>query len=126
MSLGAAPVARIDLPSRDIGRQREFYRRVLGLAAEEGAYAAFRCGALRLVLRPRGDALFPSGGAAAAAGGALLAFAVPDDELERWHRRMMMARVAVLEAPGANGAAPRLLRVSDPEGNVVELFAAAP
>lgn len=124
MSLGAAPVARIDLPSRDIGRQREFYSRVLGLAAEEGAYAAFRCGALRLVLRPRGDALFPSGGAAA--GGALLAFAVPDDELERWHRRMMMARVAVLEAPGANGAAPRLLRVSDPEGNVVELFAAAP
>ena len=64
--------------------------------------------------------------AAAAAGGALLAFAVPDDELERWHRRMMMARVAVLEAPGANGAAPRRLRVSDPEGNVVELFAAAP
>ncbi|MBX9698160.1 MAG: VOC family protein [Acetobacteraceae bacterium] len=124
MSLGAAPLARIDLPCRDIGRQREFYARVLGLAVEEGVYAAFRCGGVRLVLRPRGDALFPSG--AAASGAALLAFAVPDDELERWHRRMMMARVAVLEAPGANGAAPRLLRVSDAEGNVVELFAARP
>jgi hypothetical protein len=54
----------------------------------------------------------------------LLAFPVPEDELERWHRRMMMARVAVLEAPGANGAAPRLLRIADPEGNVVELFSA--
>jgi catechol 2,3-dioxygenase-like lactoylglutathione lyase family enzyme len=125
LSLGAAPLARIDLPCRDIGRQRDFYSRVLGLALAEGVYAGFRCGPVLLALRPRGDALFAAGGAPAA-GAVLLAFPVPDDELERWHRRMMMARVAVLEAPGAGGAAPRVLRVSDPEGNVVELFAGSP
>jgi catechol 2,3-dioxygenase-like lactoylglutathione lyase family enzyme len=122
LSLGAVPLARIDLPCRDIGRQRDFYLRVLGLAPQEGVYAAFRCGVVQVTLRARGDALFPAGGGAGA--GVLLAFPVPEDELERWHRRMMMARVAVLEAPGANGAAPRLLRIADPEGNVVELFSA--
>ena len=49
----------------------------------------------------------------------------PDAELERWHRRLLTARVAVLDAPGPSGAPPRLLRVADPEGNVIELFAAA-
>jgi catechol 2,3-dioxygenase-like lactoylglutathione lyase family enzyme len=122
LSLGPAPIARIDLPCRDIGRQRDFYGRVLGLALAEGIYAGFRCGPVLLVLRPRGDALFAAGGPSTAAGAVLLAFPVPEDELERWHRRMMMARVAVLEAPGPGGAPPRVLRVSDPEGNVVELF----
>ena len=62
---------------------------------------------------------------AAAEAGALLAFPVADAELDRWHRRMLTARVAVLDAPGPAGAPPRLLRVADPEGNVIELFAAA-
>jgi hypothetical protein len=77
------------------------------------------------VLRPRGDALFPRAHEARPAPevGALLAFPVPPDELDRWHRRMLTARVAVLEAPGPAGAPPRLLRVADSEGNVVELFA---
>ncbi len=122
MSLGSVSLARIDLPCRDIGRQRDFYLRTLGLVPQEGVYAAFRCGPVQIVLRPRGDALFPAGGPA---GGVVLAFPVAEDELERWHRRMMMARVAVLEAPGANGAAPRVLRIADPEGNVVELFSGA-
>ena len=62
---------------------------------------------------------------AAARPATLLAFPVADAELERWHRRMLTARVAVLDAPGPAGAPPRLLRVADPEGNVIELFAAA-
>lgn len=124
MSLGAAPLLRLDLPCRDIGRMRDFYSKVLGLALAEGLYAAFRCGPVLIQLRPRGDALFAAA-AGAPQGGALLAFPVPEDEVERWHRRMMMARVAVLEAPGPNGAAPRHLRIADPEGNVVELFAGA-
>ena len=45
-------------------------------------------------------------------------------DLDRWHRRMLTARVAVLDAPGPGGAPPRMLRIADPEGNVVELFAA--
>jgi catechol 2,3-dioxygenase-like lactoylglutathione lyase family enzyme len=123
VSLDATPLARVELPCRDLARQRDFYTRVLGLAAE--GPAAFRLGPVRLVLRPRGDALFPAAGAPApGAGAALLAFPVEAAELDRWHRRMMMARVAVLEAPGLGGAPPRVLRVADPEGNVIELFAA--
>jgi hypothetical protein len=29
----------------------------------------------------------------------------------------------VLDAPGSGGAPPRRLRISDPEGNAIELFA---
>lgn len=124
MSLSEAPLVRVELPCRDLARQRDFYGRILGLAHVPGMaqHPVFACGAVRLVLRPRGDALFPAAGPPAP-GAALLAFPVDPEELDRWHRRMMMARVAVLEAPGPGGAPPRLLRVSDPEGNVVELFA---
>jgi hypothetical protein len=73
--------------------------------------------------RPRGAALFAT--ARGGAAGTLLALPVEDAELERWHRRMLTARVAVLDAPGPAGAPPRLMRVADPEGNIIELFAAA-
>ncbi|MBK1659585.1 VOC family protein [Paracraurococcus ruber] len=122
MSLG--PLARLELACRDPHRQRDFFGRVLGLPpAEPGNTLRYRLGAVELVLRPRGDALFPS--ARATEAGTLLAFPVADAELERWHRRMLTARVAVLDAPGPSGAPPRLLRVADPEGNVIELFAGA-
>jgi catechol 2,3-dioxygenase-like lactoylglutathione lyase family enzyme len=114
----------VELACRDPHRQREFFARILGLApAEPGNALRFALGPVELVLRPRGDALFAS--ARGAEPGTLLAFPVADHELERWHRRMLTARVAVLDAPGPAGAPPRLLRVADPEGNVIELYAAA-
>ena len=117
MSLGA--LARLELACRDTQRQRDFYGRILGLPPLGLPPASrFELGGVELVLRPRGDVLFPQAGDA----GALLAFPVPDAELDRWHRRMLTARVAVLDAPGPAGAPPRCLRVADPEGNVVELF----
>ena len=124
--LDLGPIARVELACRDLSRQRDFYARVLGLpAAQRGNEARFRIGQVELVLRPRGDALFPLGDEARPPPevGALLAFPVPPQELDRWHRRMLSARVAVLDAPGPAGAPPRVLRVPDPEGNVIELFA---
>jgi catechol 2,3-dioxygenase-like lactoylglutathione lyase family enzyme len=121
---GPGPLARVELACRDPHRQREFFSRILGLApTEPGNALRFALGAVELVLRPRGDALFAS--ARGAEAGTLLAFPVADAELDRWHRRMLLARVAVLDAPGPSGAPPRLLRVADPEGNVIELFSAA-
>lgn len=117
------PLVRVELACRDPHRQREFFTRILGLTpAEAGNALRFDLGTVELVLRPRGDALFPSwrGGEA----GTLLAFPVAAAELDRWHRRALTARVAVLEAPGPGGTPPRLLRLADPEGNVIELFAA--
>ncbi len=125
--LDLGPIARVELACRDLSRQRDFYARVLGLpAAQRGTEARFRIGQVELVLRPRGDALFPRGADEARPPpevGALLAFPVPPQELDRWHRRMLSARVAVLDAPGPAGAPPRVLRVADSEGNVIELFA---
>jgi catechol 2,3-dioxygenase-like lactoylglutathione lyase family enzyme len=120
--LNLGPLARVELACRDTQRQREFYGRILGLPPL-GLPPSSRFdlgGGVELVLRPRGDVLFPQAGDA----GALLAFPVPDAELERWHRRMLTARAAVLDAPGPVGAPPRRLRIADPEGNVIELFAA--
>jgi catechol 2,3-dioxygenase-like lactoylglutathione lyase family enzyme len=86
--LTLGPLARLELPCRDPHRQREFFGRVLGLPPiGTGATLHFAMGGIELVLRARGDALFPMGQAEA-------------------------------------GAPPRLLRIADPEGNVVELFAA--
>jgi catechol 2,3-dioxygenase-like lactoylglutathione lyase family enzyme len=117
VSLGA--LTRVELPCQDLQRQRDFYARVLGLAASSADGARFALAGVELVLRPRGNALFAS--ARGGEGGVLLAFPVPTAELDRWHRRMLTARVAVLEPPSATA---RLLRIADPEGNVIELFAA--
>ena len=46
-----------------------------------------------------------------AEAGALLAFPVADAELDRWHRRVLTARVAVLHALWL--APPRLLRIAE-------------
>lgn len=120
MTLG--PLARLELPCLDPHRQRDFFGRILGLPPiGAGPTLHFAMGGVELVLRARGDAYFPTGPSDA---GALLAFPVADAELDRWHRRMLTARVAVLDAPGPAGTPPRLLRIADPEGNVVELFAA--
>jgi catechol 2,3-dioxygenase-like lactoylglutathione lyase family enzyme len=110
---------RIELPCRDITRQRDFYGRVLGLPLLEGRInrAVFDLGPVRLVLRPRGDALFP----ADPAPGALLAFRVPPEEFDRWHRRLLMARAVLLDPPQPALEGGRLLRAADAEGNVVEL-----
>ena len=124
MTLG--PLARLELACRDPRRQQEFYGRTLGLALVSAApeLPRFALGVVELVLRPRGDALFPAGPPQPGGDpGALLAFPVADAELDRWHRRMLMGRIAVLDAPGPGGAPPRVLRIADPEGNVVELFA---
>ena len=121
--MSPGPLARVELACRDPHRQRDFYARILGLPpAEAGNTLRFALGDVVLVLRPRGDALFAS--ARGGEAGTLLALPVADAELERWHRRMLTARVAVLDAPGPAGAPPRLLRVADPDGNIVELFAA--
>lgn len=115
------PLTRVELACRDPRRLAEFYARVLDQPAGSGFHAPFFwVGQVALVLRPRGDALFPTSSGA----GTLLGFAIPESDLETTHRRMLSARIPVLEAPGHAGAPPRHLRLADPEGNVVEFFAA--
>jgi catechol 2,3-dioxygenase-like lactoylglutathione lyase family enzyme len=113
---------RIELACRDPRRLAEFYGRVLEQAPSAGYGApSFWLGNIALVLRSRGDALFPLSSGA----GTLLAFAIAESDLESWHRRLLTARIPILEGPGHAGAPPRHLRMADPEGNVVEFFAAS-
>ncbi len=114
--------ARIELPCRDVPRQREFYAGVMTLKPLGHAGLAFDLGGVALVLRARGDALFPASGRGP---GVMLAFAVPPEELERWHRRLMMQRAAILAPPHALPDGRRALHCADAEGNVVEIYCEA-
>lgn len=111
--------SRIELPCRDVPRQREFYAGVMTLKPLGHAGLAFDLGGVALVLRARGDALFPNSGSGP---GAMLAFAVPPEELERWHRRLLMKRAAILAPPHDLPDGRRALHCADAEGNVVEIF----
>ena len=80
----------------------------------------FDLGGTSLALRARGDALFPREGEP----GVMLAFRLDSvDEVERWFRRLLMAKVAVLEPPTDQPSGDRTLHAADPEGNVLCLFA---
>lgn len=119
----ALTLAEVVIPCRDVTRQRGFYERILERPpAEAGAGSVrFDLGALALVLRARGDALFPREGTP----GVMLRFHLASrDEVERWHRRLLMSHVAVLDAPGLRPCGDFEMHVADPEGNVLALAAA--
>jgi len=118
----ALRLAAIVIPCRDLARQQGFYERVLERAPSEArtGFVRFDLGALSLALRARGDALFPREGQP----GVMLTFRLEgEDDLERWHRRLLMAHVAVLEPPTSLPSGERSLHVADPEGNVLCLLA---
>lgn len=118
----ALALAEVVIPCRDVIRQRAFYERILERppADARAGLVRFDLGAIALVLRMRGDALFPREGTP----GVMLSFRLATrDELERWHRRLLMAQVAVLDGPAARPGGGMDLLVADPEGNVLALAA---
>ncbi|MBP0466569.1 VOC family protein [Roseomonas sp. PWR1] len=118
----APHLVSIVIPCRDLVRQRGFYERILQRQPTEAraGLVRFELGHLSLVLRARGDALFPREGDP----GVMLGFRLESqDELERWHRRLLMAQVAVLEPPTAQDGGGAALHAADPEGNVLCLMA---
>ncbi len=118
----ALALAEVVIPCRDLIRQRGFYERILERPPAEARAGSvrFELGAVALVLRARGDALFPRDGTP----GVMLSFRLATrDDLERWHRRLLMAQVAVLDGPGPRAGGGVELLVADPEGNVLALAA---
>jgi catechol-2,3-dioxygenase len=119
----ALTLAEVAIPCRDLVRQRGFYERILERPPAEARAGLLRfdLGAVALVLRARGDALFPREGAP----GVMLSFRLPSrDEVERWHRRLLMTQAAVLDGPSVAASGAFVLHVADPEGNVLALSAA--
>lgn len=120
--MNAPRLDTIVLPCADLPRQRAFYERILEVRPgfERADWVRFDLGHVRLALRARGDALFPraNGGA-----GVQLSLRVDSaDTLDRWHRRLLTARIAVLEPPTEKPWGHRTLYASDPEGNVIAIF----
>ena len=118
----ALSLAAVVIPCRDVVRQRAFYERILERPPVEArpGWVRFDLGAMSLALRARGDALFPREGTP----GVMLTFRVVSrDEVDRWHRRLLMSQAAVLEAPCLQVSGDWAMHVADPEGNVLSLTA---
>jgi catechol 2,3-dioxygenase-like lactoylglutathione lyase family enzyme len=118
----ALSLASVVIPCRDLARQGAFYERILERPPAEAraGMVRFDLGAVSLVLRARGDALFPREGTP----GVMLSFRLASrDEVERWHRRLLMSHAAVLEAPCVQPSGDCTMHVADPEGNVLSLAA---
>jgi catechol 2,3-dioxygenase-like lactoylglutathione lyase family enzyme len=114
----------------DLDVTARFYEEVLGLHAflrEAGRHVFFRCGtSVFLLFNPESTSttltkvsgqLIPLHGAV---GAGHVAFAITDDELDRWRERLSDHRVTIeseVEWPGGG----RSIYVRDPAGNSVEL-----
>lgn len=128
----AAPVtglSHVQLLVRDLAASAQWYATVLGLEPFAGSAAAgyvalrHRRAGFAVVLSPRADT--PAAGAAATGPLDHLAFAVPDgDTLAAWAEHL---RAAGIEHPGVvDELGKPSLQLRDPDGNAVELVAAAP
>lgn len=113
---------------RNLAGTRNFYRDVLGfpVAYDHERWVEFRVGGTILALRPRGqapwgdDGPLPSGTAAVQ-----LAFRVPPAAVDECHAELVAAGVPILRGP-TDLTTPwrhRTLFFSDPEGNVLEIYA---
>ena len=119
------------LPCRDLPAMRRFYQSTLGFPLYRdrfgGNWVELRVGATLLTLRPRDLLAFGgvSADAAAPARGASvqLAFRVPTAEVDACHRALRAAGVPVLDPPTDQAWGHRTLFVTDPDDNLVELYA---
>ena len=106
---------------------RAFYTEIMGFAVVEDRpnWVSFRLGATLLTLRPRGpwsvcdDGPLPRGTAAVQ-----LAFRVPLDAIDAWHRMLAERGVPILRPPtDLPHWRHRTLFFRDPEDNILELYA---
>ncbi|MEO0995260.1 MAG: VOC family protein [Pseudomonadota bacterium] len=109
----------------DLDAMQRFYTDLFGLAVEEaepGHWVSYRLGGLCLCLRPRGRAY---DGPAAPPGSAAvqLSFRVPPADVDRAHRTLLDKGIPVIEGPTDQDWPHRTLFFSDPEANVLEIYA---
>jgi catechol 2,3-dioxygenase-like lactoylglutathione lyase family enzyme len=109
----------------DVERMRRFYEDVLGfpLNRELGpSWIELRIGSSILALRPR-DRPYDGPAPAAATASVQLAFRVPPADVDACHAELAAQGVPILDPPADQPWGHRTLFFTDPEHNVVEIYA---
>ncbi|MDJ0945652.1 MAG: VOC family protein [Kiloniellales bacterium] len=126
MSLKAiASLDYVVLPCRDLRAARRFYRDVLGfdIVYERADWIRFQIGTTALALRPL-DGAFE--GRRVEGPAVQLAFRVGQDEVDACYEELKACGVEVLDPPRDQTWGHRTLYFTDPEGNVLEVYAELP
>ena len=108
----------------DIERMKTFYRNLLPfpVTTETDTSLAFDAGGVLLGLRLR-ERGYDGHGGGTASPGVQLAFLVAPDEVETCHQQLVEQGVPILEPPTDQPRGHRTVYFSDPEGNVLEVYA---
>ncbi len=107
----------------DMGRMKEFYHEVMGfpLYRDGEEWIEMRVGAALLTLRLRGRAY--DGPDLPNSAKIQLAFRVTPSEVDSCHSELMSKGVEILEEPRNQDWGHKTLFFTDPEGNILEIYA---
>ena len=108
----------------DIERMNTFYSNLLPfpVTTETDPSLAFDAGGVLLGLRLR-ERGYDGHGGGTESPGVQLAFLVAPDEVETCHQQLVEQGVPILEPPTDQPRGHRTVYFSDPEGNVLEVYA---
>ena len=108
----------------DLGRMKAFYRDVFSfpVANESATGLTFRAGSVFLGLRKRTRA-YDGRGAGPASPGVQIAFLVSPADVDACHRQLVEKGVRILDPPNDQPWGHRTVYFSDPEGNILEIYA---
>lgn len=108
----------------DIDRMKAFYRDLFAFPvdSESATSLAFRAGAVLLALRQRTRA-YDGLGVRAELPGVQIAFLVSPEEVDLCYAQLVAKGVPILDPPTDQPRGHRTVYFSDPEGNMLEIYA---
>src|SRR5262245_51240907 len=107
----------------DLERMKAFYQDVFAFSVEKETPTslAFRAGSVFLALRKRTRAY--DGRGAGGSPGVQIAFLMSPAEVDLCHKELVDKGVTILDPPKDQPWGHRTLYFSDPEGNILEIYA---
>ena len=108
----------------DIERMKAFYRDLFSFSVESESEdnLAFRAGDVMLALRRR-TRDYDGGGGVARSPGVQLAFVVSPAEVDQCYEELVKKGVKIFDPPTDQPRGHRTVYFSDPEGNLLEVYA---
>ena len=108
----------------DLARMKAFYQDLFAfpIETESATSLAFRAGSVLLGLRQR-TRDYDGRGVNAASPGVQLAFVVSPAEVDLCYQQLMAKGVKILDPPNDQPRGHRTVYFSDPEGNLLEVYA---